>query len=129
MVRAEMNPKPMLAGVPAPSTLVFVAIALSLAGCQKAPPEPTPDPDNNGHAATAHPGGDHGGSGDNSARPAQTPPKPAKRKISAKPVATVKPSDDDPLKGKWPLEDAVKGLPAGKEIDATIETDLGNIEC
>jgi peptidyl-prolyl cis-trans isomerase A (cyclophilin A) len=36
---------------------------------------------------------------------------------------------DDPLNGKFSLDDATKGLPAGKQIVATMETSLGNLEC
>jgi peptidyl-prolyl cis-trans isomerase A (cyclophilin A) len=57
------------------------------------------------------------------------PPKPVQRKVSAKPVESVKPHEDDPVKGKWTLEDATKGLPAGEDLWAVIETELGNIEC
>src|SRR5262249_1918807 len=60
------------------------------------------------------------------------PPKPQpppKGKVNAKPVATVTPSPDDPLKGKWTIDDATKGLPKGKQLAATIETDLGKLEC
>ena len=60
-------------------------------------------------------------------RPA--PPKPAKRKVTAQPVAEVKPSEDDPIKGKWTLDDATKGLAKGDELVASIETDLGTLEC
>ena len=60
---------------------------------------------------------------------AVTPTAPPKRKVAAKPVAEVKPSADDPLKGKWSIDDATKGLPAGKTLVATIETDLGKLEC
>ena len=51
------------------------------------------------------------------------------RKIKAKPAAEVKPSEDDPLKGKFTLEEATKGLPAGNALIATIETDQGKLEC
>jgi peptidyl-prolyl cis-trans isomerase A (cyclophilin A) len=49
--------------------------------------------------------------------------------VSARPVATVQPSADDPVKGKFTLDDATKGLPPGKQIVATIETSLGKLEC
>lgn len=61
-------------------------------------------------------------------RPAPPPP-PVKRKINAKPAAEVKPSPDDPLSGKWTLEEALKGLPKGNAIFASIETDMGTLEC
>jgi peptidyl-prolyl cis-trans isomerase A (cyclophilin A) len=45
------------------------------------------------------------------------------------PLAAVPVSADDPIHGKWSLQDALAGLPPGKTIVATIETDLGAIEC
>lgn len=99
-------------------------VALSFAACKNAPPEPTPDPTPEvalGATAT-------GRLGATTATP-PAPPKPPKKKVTAKPVATVKPSDDDPVKGKWGLDDATKGLPPGKTITATIETDLGDVTC
>jgi peptidyl-prolyl cis-trans isomerase A (cyclophilin A) len=51
------------------------------------------------------------------------------RKVSAKPVAHVEPSPDDPLQGKWSLRDATQGLPTGKTLSATLDTDQGPLEC
>ena len=106
-----------------PASLV---LALALAACKASPPEPAPEParntpeqGQNGEPKTA----------ETTRRTPPTPTPPAKRKVSAKPVASVTPSADDPVKGKWSLDDATKGLPAGKQILATIETDLGNLEC
>ncbi|WP_240808195.1 peptidylprolyl isomerase [Polyangium spumosum] len=108
----------------AASALVVTAFA---SGCESSPPEPTADPDrkpaaqtqaNNGTPAPVQ-----------TSRPRIERPKPTKKKVTAKPVAEVKPSADDPVKGKWTLDDATKGLPEGKTLVATIETDLGNLEC
>jgi peptidyl-prolyl cis-trans isomerase A (cyclophilin A) len=49
--------------------------------------------------------------------------------VVARPVASVNPSPDDPLKGKLSLDDATKGMPPGKQLVATIETSLGKLEC
>ncbi|MEZ4308115.1 MAG: peptidylprolyl isomerase [Polyangiaceae bacterium] len=100
----------------------LVAGAASVVGCNK-PPEPTPDPDaTQKPAVTSKPAG--------TLNPHTTPPRmPTKRVVHAKPVAEVKPSPDDPLGGKWTLEDATKGLPEGDTIIATIETDMGKLEC
>jgi peptidyl-prolyl cis-trans isomerase A (cyclophilin A) len=57
------------------------------------------------------------------------PMPPTKGKVAALPVAAVRPSPDDPLAGKFTVDDATKGLPAGKQIVATIETSLGKLEC
>ena len=104
---------------------------VALAACQTSPPEPAPDKDK-APAAQGNGDGDLGGKKADDGQQTQqrpTPPKPQKRKVNAKPTATVTPSKDDPLNGKWTLDDATKGLPAGKQIVATIETSLGNLEC
>jgi peptidyl-prolyl cis-trans isomerase A (cyclophilin A) len=54
----------------------------------------------------------------------ETPPRPA-----ARPTAAVVPSPDDPLKGVFTLEDATQGIPGSGALLATIETDLGKLEC
>jgi peptidyl-prolyl cis-trans isomerase A (cyclophilin A) len=108
-----------------------LAFSTLVTGCDSGAPEPTPAPDYKPQAANPKPGGDvAGGATTNAPRQRfNLPPKPTKKKINAKPVAEVKPSEDDPIKGKWTLADATKGLPAGKTILATIETDMGSIEC
>ena len=111
-----------------PASLVF---AFALAACKAGPPEPTPEPSRNSPEQT------QGGAKtpaarlpDDAQRTAPIKPMaPPKRKVAAKPTATVAVSPDDPIKGKWSLDEATKGLPAGKQIIATIETDLGNLEC
>ena len=116
-----------------PSTLVKPTLALAtalfgLAACNQPAPELTASPDPNKAAAAQKTA-----VAVDTAKPADTTPverpKPQKRKVSAKPTAEVKPAEDDPLKGKWSLDDATKGLPAGKALSATIETDLGSLEC
>ncbi|MFO0586520.1 MAG: peptidylprolyl isomerase [Polyangiaceae bacterium] len=109
-----------------PTTLTSLAfVALAATSACNAPPEPKPDP-----AATT-------------AKPAATTPKPIVTQkpaaqmptavtpphVKAQPVAEVKASEDDPVKGKWTLEDATKGLPKGDTLTASIETDLGTLEC
>jgi peptidyl-prolyl cis-trans isomerase A (cyclophilin A) len=49
--------------------------------------------------------------------------------MAARPVASVRPSPDDPLAGKFTLEDAVQGLEGSGALAATIETDVGTLEC
>lgn len=113
-------------------TSIFVpaslAFAFALAACKAGPPEPTPEPVRNAPEQI------QGGAQtpirkapEEAKRP--TPAPPQKRKVVAKPTASITPSPEDPLQGKWSLDDATKGLPAGKQILATIETDLGNLEC
>lgn len=56
------------------------------------------------------------------------PPK-KEPKIRAKPVATVKVSEDDPLKGVFTLADAEKDLPGSGKLIADLETDAGKLVC
>ena len=110
------------------SILVPASLLLALAACKASPPEPSPEPSrNNGDLAAGQNGTLSSKTAETARRP--TPPPQQKRKVVAKPVASVSPAADDPIKGKWSLDDATKGLPAGKQIVATIETDLGNLEC
>lgn len=117
------------------TTLTIGGSALALlfvVACESAPPEPQPEPRRQPETAQLGANGQNG-RGDTAAAKTSTPPlslpKPTKKKVSAKPVVEVKPSPDDPAKGKWTLADATKGLPAGKALSATIETDMGSIEC
>jgi peptidyl-prolyl cis-trans isomerase A (cyclophilin A) len=48
---------------------------------------------------------------------------------TSKPVASVPVSPDDPLAGKFTLEDATKGLPGTGALYAEIQTELGKLEC
>ena len=101
----------------------------ALAACNASPPEPTaeklPDPARSSDGAGKKAAADN--QSQTQERPA--PQKPPKRKVSARPTATVPASPGDPLAGKWTLDDAVKGLPAGKQLGATLETSLGSLEC
>ncbi|MDI3289082.1 peptidylprolyl isomerase [Polyangium sp. 15x6] len=115
---------PAFAAFAAASALVVTALA---SGCESSPPEPTAAPERKTDGLIQNK--EAPGQPEKSARPRIQLPKPTKKKVSAKPVAEVKPSEDDPVKGKWTLADATKGLPAGKSLVATIETDQGNLEC
>jgi peptidyl-prolyl cis-trans isomerase A (cyclophilin A) len=110
-----------------PKTLLptLLVAPLLLAACESKPPEPTKTTEA-APAATAKAAAT--ATATEKPKPAEPAPKP-KRKVSAKPVAEVKASEDDPKKGKWTLDDATKGLPKGETIVATIETDLGSLEC
>jgi peptidyl-prolyl cis-trans isomerase A (cyclophilin A) len=109
---------------------VIAGFAVLAAACQSSAPEPTAVVDQSKPASAAHATATAASTGATSqdATPVERP-KPPKRKVAARPTASVKPSEDDPLKGKWTLDDAEKGLPAGKQLVATIDTDLGALEC
>jgi peptidyl-prolyl cis-trans isomerase A (cyclophilin A) len=104
---------------------------LALAACSNSPPEPLPEPPRTSEASKPQDGAGA------AAKPPETetqrkppaPVKPQKRKVTARPTAPVKAAEGDPVKGKWSLEDATKGLPPGKQIVATLETDQGKLEC
>jgi peptidyl-prolyl cis-trans isomerase A (cyclophilin A) len=110
------------------SNLRFVTLgsvlAVSLAlGCQKAEPEP----ESKAAAAPVTPPATE------TAAPVQTAattaaPTPAPAPAS-KPVATVPVSPDDPVAGKFTLDDATKGLTGTGTLTAEIQTDLGKLEC
>lgn len=113
-----------------PALAAFSLLALlAQASCNTSPPEPAPDP----AKGTQKQGGDvtakQTADDPPKTQPRPTPPKPSKRKVTAKPTASVTPSADDPLSGKWSLDDATRGLPAGKQLIATIETSMGSLEC
>ncbi|AUX33462.1 peptidylprolyl isomerase [Sorangium cellulosum] len=97
-----------------------------LAGCSKTP-EPTAEESPKTKATTTP--ASTGAAGSKTEKTEKERPPPQRRKVSAKPVAEVKPSEDDPVKGKWTLDDATKGLPPGKALTASIETDLGTLSC
>jgi peptidyl-prolyl cis-trans isomerase A (cyclophilin A) len=108
------------------STLALALALASAAACQSSPPEPQPDPS---RTTTTQLGAATTATAKATAEAPKTPPKPMKRKVSAKPVASVKASEDDPEKGEFTLDEATKGLPKGESLMATIETDLGSLEC
>jgi peptidyl-prolyl cis-trans isomerase A (cyclophilin A) len=111
------------------SPLRFIALGCLLAlpstlGCQKTDPEPESRP-----AAETKP----------DPTPAQTPTPVETAATTAssapasaptiKPVASVPVSADDPLAGKFTLDDATKGLTGSGALVAEIQTDLGKLEC
>jgi peptidyl-prolyl cis-trans isomerase A (cyclophilin A) len=97
--------------------LLFVAIA----GCKASPPEPSPEPPATAAPTPANKPNDvhervraqRAAGGDQLPKMSPEPPK----------------APDDPLQGKFSLDDATKGLPAGKQILATIDTSMGKMEC
>jgi peptidyl-prolyl cis-trans isomerase A (cyclophilin A) len=106
---------------------VVSAVAIVLCACESAPPEPEPTrrtpPSTSGAI-------DLGARGRAQGSAAAAPAAPAKpRVIPAQPVASVPVSPDDPLKGKFTLADATKGLAGKGTLTAEIKTSKGKLEC
>ena len=108
----------------------LLALCLAL-GCQKTEPEPEskpmetpksePAPAAPTPAQTAAPT-------ETAATTASAAPAPAPTPKTT-PVASVPVSPDDPLAGKFTLDDATKGLTGTGDLYADIQTDLGKLEC
>lgn len=107
------------------SPVLFALFLVPLTACDSTPPEPTPDPSK----ATLTLGASSAGNGAKTVAEKPKPVAPKTKKVMAKPVATVKVSEDDPEKGEFTLEEATAGLPKGDKLVATIETDVGKLEC
>ncbi len=128
--RGSMNQPGSLVRFTAPTC---VALALSLAlGCQKTTPEPEPTTQAEQPAA-APAAVTPVATATASATPApveaaaaSAAPPPGPRTT---PVASVPVSPDDPLAGKFSLEDATKGLTGTGALYAEIQTELGKLEC
>ncbi|KYG03119.1 peptidylprolyl isomerase, partial [Sorangium cellulosum] len=118
----------MIARTLAMQPVAALAALAVLAGCSKTP-EPTAEESPKTKTTTPASTGAAGSKTEKTEKTEKERPPPQRRKVSAKPVAEVKPSEDDPVKGKWTLEDATKGLPPGKTLTASIETDLGTLSC
>jgi peptidyl-prolyl cis-trans isomerase A (cyclophilin A) len=116
MLNSVRLPRYQLAPTAACLTFAFAVIA---GACQSSPAEPESHsvlkPVTQPSAAPA-------------ATPTQAPPPPA-----PPPAATQKPappvSPDDPLHGKFSLDDATAGLAGKGPLTAEIDTELGKLEC
>jgi peptidyl-prolyl cis-trans isomerase A (cyclophilin A) len=115
-----------------------------LAACRSAAPEPQPEQTKAEAEPTPTPAATPAATapklepaasaanayGSASAAPATSAPSGGSAATSpARPVAQVPVSPDDPLGGKFTLEDAVKGLPGSGTLIAEISTELGKLEC
>ena len=120
---------------PAVALVAALASVALTAACQSSPPEPTAEQNHRAVNTVSSARADARklavGLVDSSGatRRVDPPAPPPRGKVVAKPVATVPVSPDDPAHGKFTLDDATKGLPAGKQLAATIETSLGKLEC
>jgi peptidyl-prolyl cis-trans isomerase A (cyclophilin A) len=96
--------------------------AICALSCQSTPPEPGPSKEEPAKTAASAP-------------PVVTPTPvekaapPPEPQAAARPVASVTPSPDDPLGGNFSLSDATKGIAGSGPLSATIDTDLGKLEC
>jgi peptidyl-prolyl cis-trans isomerase A (cyclophilin A) len=111
------------------SALLIGALALSACDSGKvAEPESKAKP-------TATTGGGAGGATTEKAAEKEKKPRPQLRepefkKVSAKPVAAVKPAPGDPVNGKFEMADALKGLSgSGQKLIADMETSVGTLQC
>jgi peptidyl-prolyl cis-trans isomerase A (cyclophilin A) len=98
------------------------------ASCQSTPPEPEPTKQ---EPAKTAPQSTPAATPSQSAAPTPTPvPAPTPTpKVAARPVASVPVTPDDPLKGNFSMADATQGLAGSGALSATIETDMGKLEC
>jgi peptidyl-prolyl cis-trans isomerase A (cyclophilin A) len=114
------------------SALLIGALALSACDSGKvAEPESKAKPADTAKTA----GGAAGATAATSEKAAEKKPRPPLRepefkKVSAKPVAAVKPAAGDPTKGKFEMADALKGLSGtGQKLVADMETSVGSLQC
>jgi peptidyl-prolyl cis-trans isomerase A (cyclophilin A) len=126
--------RPLRAGASV-ATLLVAALPVFVVACKdSAPPEPVSSPRTE-PVATALGSGATTGSAHHRDRDrdhagkAGPRPTPQKMKVAAKPVASVTPATDDPLKGVFTLADATKDIAGKGALVATIETDLGALQC
>lgn len=104
--------------------LILVALGAGFVAtaCESSPPEPKPSPTTKTRVEEVTPAA----TANNAPKPAPLPTPP---RLPAKPVATVAAAPDDPLKGQFSLEEATQGLSGHGALTATIDTDMGKIEC
>jgi peptidyl-prolyl cis-trans isomerase A (cyclophilin A) len=112
------------------SGALWLAAALTLSACQSDKvPEPEPAKPTDATKTTTASSKPSDGS-DKAAKPREPLRKPEFGKVSAKPVAEVKPAPGDPVAGKFGMEDALKGLSGdGKQLFADLQTSAGKLEC
>ncbi len=108
----NLRPHQQLAPRAACLTLAFAVIA---GACQSTPAEPESRP----VQKAAEP--------DSTSPAATPPPPPVPAPPPEKPPAPVSP--DDPLHGKFSLDDATAGLAGKGPLSAEIDTELGKLEC
>lgn len=112
-------------------TRTLLVLSLLASACDQAPPEP--EPRRTAPAPARTPGAASGAVNLQAvARQEPSTPTPAPSASApspARPVAQVPVSPDDPVKGKFTLADATKGLPGKGALRAEIQTALGKLSC
>jgi peptidyl-prolyl cis-trans isomerase A (cyclophilin A) len=122
-----------------PLTLAtLLTLALASTACES---NKVPEPERKAPAASTQSEGKAGGGAagatadskatEKKAPTARPPLRPAEyRKVAAKPVAAVVAAPGDPVKGKFGMDDALKGLSgSGNQLFADIETSTGALQC
>jgi peptidyl-prolyl cis-trans isomerase A (cyclophilin A) len=111
------------------SALPAFLAAIAIAACDSGKvPEPEKKPAAAKPVATAS--GGAGGAAAQTQKPRPPLRQPEFRKVSAKPVAPVVAAPGDPTKGKFGMDDALKGLAGeGKKLFADVETSVGALQC
>ena len=100
-----------------------VALAAFAGACRSTPPEPESRPEPTPTPAVS------AASFATPAAPAAQTPSPEPPKAEAPPAPKVPVSEDDPVHGKFTLDDATAGLAGKGPLVAEIETDLGKLSC
>jgi peptidyl-prolyl cis-trans isomerase A (cyclophilin A) len=116
---------------------LLTTVALTSLSCESGKvPEPERKPSSatstTATSKTASSGGAAGSVADKKVPPTSRPPlrEAEFRKVAAKPVAPVVAAPGDPVKGKFGIEDALKGLSgSGKQLFADLETSAGTLQC
>lgn len=135
--------------IPLLASVAFLLACPSIMACRSTSKEPEPEPQ---PAAAERTAGDEAKEAPKQERPDSTsaaqqsspssvttsmqaqaesfvPTRTRPRKVVAKPVAAVEPSPDDPLKGKWSLDQALQGIRGDGALTAEIKTDKGVLSC
>ena len=105
-----------------PRPLLVLPCLLLLTSCKSAPSEPSEPAARKEESVKTPP----------STIPAETQapaPQPPPGPRPARPVASVQPAPDDPLHGVFGIADATQGLAGSGSLVATIDTDVGKLEC
>ncbi len=113
--------------------LCAASVVLVLSACDRTPPEPIKK-DNvtttTSSSSSPSTGSAMGGGGTQSlTRSTPTRGGQGNVVVAKKPTSPIQPSPDDPIAGKWTIEDAQKAVPGTGAFVATIDTSMGAVQC